>query len=206
MGGSYNKDLGTNGHNIKLNLDAKIASIPLVGGGPFRFLDDISLGFLVTKSGPDLFQWSPGEFPDARVAALNSLSGSIGSVAGGVTFGSDFQLIPYLRLHEVVLGGSTPREIDLLSGGLLGDLVSLIDRPMRNAISDLLVSDPYLQRIGAILGLVSPRNDGTYFTRSNGWENDGSDLELVICLISVFLISFLMLHQLLGVIIVHCWK
>ena len=97
LGGSYNKDLGTNGHNIKLNLDAKIASIPLVGGGPFRFLDDISLGFLVTKSGTDLFQWSPGEFPDARVAALNSLSGSIGSVAGGVTFGSDFQLTPYFQ-------------------------------------------------------------------------------------------------------------
>ncbi|MEC7688952.1 MAG: hypothetical protein VX514_07875, partial [Candidatus Thermoplasmatota archaeon] len=178
LGGSYDKDVGLDGHNIELNLDARIASVPLVGGGPFKFLDDISLGFLITKSGNDLFQWSPGAFPDARVAALNSLSGSIGSVAGGVTLGSDFQLTPYLRMHEVVLGGSTPREIDLLSGGLLGDLVSLIDRPMRNAISDLLASDPYLQRIGAILGLVSPRNDGTYFTRSNGWESDGSDLRI----------------------------
>ena len=81
--------------------------------------------------------WSPGAFPDARVTALNSLSGTIGYVAGGVTFGSDFRLIPYLSLNDVVLGGSSPREIDLLSGGLLGDLVSLIDRPIRNTISDL---------------------------------------------------------------------
>ena len=63
LGGAYNKNLGIDGHNFELNLDARIASIPLVGGGPFRFLEDISIGFLVSKSGNDLSKLEPRSIP-----------------------------------------------------------------------------------------------------------------------------------------------
>ena len=104
------------------------------------------------------------------------MSGTIGYVAGGVTFGSDFQINSLSKSKRRCSRWFKSREIDLLSGGLMGDLASLIDRPFRNTISELLINDPYLQRIGAILGLVSPRNNGVYLTRSDGWESDGTDL------------------------------
>ena len=49
LGGAYNKNLGIDGHNFELNLDARIASIPLVGGSSFRFLEDVSIGMVVPR-------------------------------------------------------------------------------------------------------------------------------------------------------------
>ena len=71
----------------------------------------------------------------------------------------------------VVVDDSTPRDIDLLSGGLVDHLVDLLTDPFRNAISDILVNNPYLQRIGAIIGLVCPRNNGTGYNVRNHWED-----------------------------------
>ena len=179
----YTKTLGSD-FQIAINLDADLLSLPLSGGGGINFLSGASLGMDISKTTGSLLAWNPGEFstqfsgrPVAN--ALDNFAGSIGSAQGGIRLDSSRNFEPYLELHNVVLGGTDPRMIDLLSGGLLDDVMSMLDAPFRDGISDLLAGDPYLQRIGALVGLVCPRNDDpSYAIRTTGWEASGTDLRI----------------------------
>ncbi|PXY78474.1 MAG: hypothetical protein CXX81_07570 [Methanobacteriota archaeon] len=128
--------------------------------------------------------WNPGDFSTqlsgrSVANALDNFAGSIGSAQGGIRLDSSSNFEPYLELHEVEVGGGDPRMIDLLSGGLLDDVMSMLDAPFRDGISNLLAGDPYLQRIGALVGLVCPRNDDlSYAIRTTGWEATGTDLRI----------------------------
>ena len=78
------------------------------------------------------------------------MDGSVEKFKAGLNIGPNLSFSPELALINVQFG-TTSRDIDLLSGGLTDELANMLGDPFRNALSDLLVSDPYLQRIGALL-------------------------------------------------------
>jgi hypothetical protein len=159
-------------NSIDMVCDLDLLSFPLLGAGTAQTLSTGFLGIEINARDNTLFSWaanSPNLSPSLNTA-LGNLSGSVGSLRAGLSLGSNHSLSPELTLVDVNISG-TLRNIDLLSGGLLDDVLSALGEPFRRALSDMLVSNSYLQRIGALLGLVSPRNDGSLANvRSVMWE------------------------------------
>ena len=187
--GSYWLHIGSNAHfsvdfnsdgsspptlqnSIDMVCDLDIVSLPLLGNGTVETLSSGFLGIEINAHDGTLFSWSPNSphLSAAVNSALGNFGGSVGSLRAGLSLGSNHTLSPDLTLVDVNING-TFRNIDLLSGGLLDDVISALGEPFRSALSDMFTSNSYLQRIGALLGLVSPRNDGSmHNVRSVMWE------------------------------------
>ena len=177
--GGYELQFNTNENQIHFKLDLDLLSIPLFGQGEIKYLNNGFLGLEVAATDNTLFDWeSSNSSMSANLKnALGNLDGSVERFKAGLKFGPDLTLSPELALINVEFGATT-RDIDLLSGGLTDELANMLGDPFRNALSDLLVSDPYLQRIGALLGLVCPRNNGSTCVIRDIWEGPATDLRI----------------------------
>ena len=177
--GDYELQFNSNNNQIHFALDLDLLSIPLFGQGTISYLDNGFVGLEVTASDDTLFDWnSSSSGMSANLKnALGNLDGSVEKFRAGLNIGPNLSISPELALINVQFGASS-RDIDLLSGGLTDELANMLGDPFRNALSDLLVSDPYLQRIGALLGLVCPRNNGSTCAIRDIWEGSGSDLRI----------------------------
>jgi len=167
-------------NHIALGLELDVVSFPLIGSGSVRTLSSGFLGLEVGAADGRLFEWTAGSgnFSPALNSAIGNFDGHVGSFRAGLSLGPNRTLAPDICLVDVVIGAAPSRDIDLLSGGLLDELLNTLGDPFRDAISDLLVNDPYMQRIGALLGLVCPRNNGTsHDVRSTMWEGS-TDLRI----------------------------
>lgn len=177
--GDYELQFNANNNQIHFKLDLDLFSIPLFGQGAITYLNDGFIGLEVTASDNTLFDWdssSTGMSANLK-NALGNLDGSVEKFKAGLKIGPNLSFSPELALINVQFGAST-RDIDLLSGGLTDELANMLGDPFRNALSDILVSDPYLQRIGALLGLVCPRNNGSTCAIRDIWEGSGNDLRI----------------------------
>ena len=177
--GDYELQFNANNNQIHFKLDLDLFSIPLFGQGAITFLNDGFIGLEITASDNTLFDWdSSSSGMSANLKnALGNLDGSVEKFKAGLKIGPNLSFSPELALINVQFGASS-RDIDLLSGGLTDELANMLGDPFRNALSDILVSDPYLQRIGALLGLVCPRNNGPTCAIRDIWEGSGNDLRI----------------------------
>lgn len=167
----FNDVGGVDQSSIDFVLNMDIFSYPLIGSGSAQTLQSGFLGVEIHAKDGKLLEWFKDSVPLSIENVLGNFTGSVGSIRAGLSIDQNRSVQPDLCMVGVIVDGSTPRDIDLLSGGLAGHLVDLLTDPFRNAISDILANDPYLQRIGAIMGLVCPRNNGTGYNVRNHWED-----------------------------------
>ena len=167
----FNDVGGEDQSSIDFVLNMDLFSYPLIGSGSALTLQSGFLGVEIHAKDGKLLEWFEDSVPLSIENVLGNFTGSVGSIRAGLSIDQNRNVQPDLCMVGVIVDGSTPRDIDLLSGGLAGHLVDLLTDPFRNAISDILANDPYLQRIGAIMGLGCPRNNGSGYNVRNHWED-----------------------------------
>ena len=161
-------DLSLNTHWLRLNLS---------GGDFISLLPDLSLSLRFQPDSGSLISWDGLNLPSALQSfGLGSGDLSIGGLLAGIELNASLQPLPFLLLTDVTLpGASVSIDIDLLNTTIPSISLDQMLVSLRDSISDVLALHPLLQRLGALIGLVSPRG-GSF--RTNYWEHSTSDLRI----------------------------
>ena len=161
-------DLSLNTHWLRLNLS---------GGDFISLLPDLSLSLRFQPDSGSLISWDGLSLPSALQSfGLGSGDLSIGGFLAGIELNASRQPLPFLLLTDVTLpGASVSIDIDLLNTTIPSISLDQMLVSLRDSISDILAMHPLLQRLGALIGLVSPRG-GSF--RTDYWEHSTSDLRI----------------------------
>ena len=161
-------DLSLNTHWLRLNLS---------GGDFISVLPDLSLSLRFEPGSGSLISWDGLSLPSALQSfGLGSGDLSIGGFLAGIELNASRQPLPFLLLTDVTLpGASVSIDIDLLNTTIPSISLDQMLVSLRDSISDVLALHPLLQRLGALIGLVSPRG-GSF--RTDYWEHSSSDLRI----------------------------
>jgi len=163
---SIELDLGLRFHLIRFKSE---------GSNLFDFAPEISLEFSINPIGSEfLFNVDASNLFQPAIDGLNGQC-SVGAFLMGLDFIKGTGLQPYCLLIDLNLGNQSFPEFDLLNDSLADAALEEALIQLRMIISQTFSSDPILQRLGAILGLCSPRG-GTF--QSNVWEDGALDLRV----------------------------
>ena len=163
---SIELDLGLRFHLIRFKSE---------GSNLFDFAPEISLEFSINPIGSEfLFNVDASNLFQPAIDGLNGQC-SVGAFLMGLDFNKGTGLHPYCLLVDLNLGNQSFPEFDLLNDSLAEAALEEALIQLRMIISQTFSSDPILQRLGAILGLCSPRG-GTF--QSNVWEGGALDLRV----------------------------
>ena len=161
-------DVSLNTHWLRMNLS---------GGDFITLLPDLSLSLRFEPDSGSLISWDGLTLPSALQSfGLGSGDLSIGGFLAGIELNASRQPLPFLLLTDVTLpGASVSIDIDLLNTTIPSISLDQMLVSLRDSISDILAMHPLLQRLGALIGLVSPRG-GSF--RTDYWEHSTSDLRI----------------------------
>ena len=163
---SVELDLGLRFHLIRLKSE---------GSNLFDFAPEISLEFSINPIVSEfLFNVDASNLFQPAIDGLNGQC-SVGAFLMGLDFIKGTGLHPYCLLVDLNLGNQSFPEFDLLNDSLAEAALEEALIQLRSIISQTFSTDPILQRLGAILGLCSPRG-GTF--QSNVWEGGALDLRV----------------------------
>ena len=165
-------------NSVELDLGLRIHLLRLKSEGSklFDFAPEISLEFSINPIGSQfLFNVDASNLFQPAIDGLNGQC-SVGALLMGLDFKRGAGgLHPYCLLVDLSLGNQSFPEFDLLNDSLADVALEEALIQLRIIISQTFSSDPILQRLGAILGLCSPRG-GTF--QSDVWEGGSLDLRV----------------------------